>query len=431
MKSSTPQLAQLQRVVRLPGAVLLGLGSMVGTGVFVSIGIGAGIAGPGVIVAVLFAAIVAACNGLSSAQLAANHPVSGGTYEYGYHYLNPTLGFTAGWTFLAAKSASAATAALGFSGYLLTLFNMDRRLFVPVAVGTAVVLTLIVLVGLRRSNQVNALLVAITLLPLLAFILFGFPEIEIRNLALLEGDNAQFSLANLLEACALMFVAYTGYGRVATLGEEVQEPERTIPRAIIVVVICTMLLYVGVAVVAVGGVGAEELGRATDSNAAPLALTALAMEMPSLAMLLSLAGMVAMLGVLLNLILGLSRVVLAMGRRNDFPTSFAHLNASGTTPTRAVLFVGFVVMALTFIGDVKTTWSFSAFTVLVYYSITNLSSLRLTKEQRLYPRIIPVAGLCFCLFLAFWVESSTWLWGLGLIAFGLLYRELKLVLRKA
>ena len=150
--------------------------------------------------------------------------------------------------------------------------------------------------------------------------------------------------------------------------------------------------------------GGEELGQVTRSGAAPLAVAAQIMAMPRVSGLLSFAGMVAMLGVLLNLILGLSRVVLAMGRRNDIPSSFARLNRTATTPTLAVILTGLIVGALTLIGDIKTTWSFSAFSVLIYYSITNLSALQLSKEERLYSRIVPVAGLFFCVFLAFWLK---------------------------
>src|SRR5690606_8909573 len=144
----------LARVVGVPGAVLMGLGSIVGTGIFVSIGLAAGVAGPSVVIAVALAAVVATFNGLSSAQLAASHPVSGGTYEYGYRYLNPTLGFVAGWMFLCAKSASAATAALGFGGYALSAFDItDRRARIALGVATLALLTAIVAGGMRRSNR--------------------------------------------------------------------------------------------------------------------------------------------------------------------------------------------------------------------------------------------------------------------------------------
>ena len=168
---------RLARVVGVPGAVLMGLGSVLGTGIFVSIGIAAGVAGPRVIVAVVLAAVVAALSGLSIAQLAATHPVSGGTYEYGYRYLNPTLGFTAGWMFLWAKSASAATAALGFSGYVLSAMGRTgagER--IGLAVAAVVVLTLIVASGMRRSSGANVVIVSVTLAALIGFVLAGAPS---------------------------------------------------------------------------------------------------------------------------------------------------------------------------------------------------------------------------------------------------------------
>lgn len=416
---------QLRRELGLFSAILLGLGSMVGTGLFVSIGLGAEAAGPGLLLAIAVAAIVAACNGLSSAGLAASHPVSGGTYEYGYRYLNPALGFTAGWTFLIAKSASAATAALGFSGYLLAAFGIDSDLFVPVAFGITVLFTLIVLSGIRRSNQANTVIVSATLVALLSFVLCGLPEIRPANLALVAADGSlNFSLEGFLQACALMFVAYTGYGRVATMGEEVREPERTIPRAIIAVMVVTLLLYTAVSVVAIGGVGAATLGKDTRAESAPLAIAAATMQMPAVALLLTLGGMTAMLGVLLNLILGLSRVLLAMGRRGDFPAILSRLNTSGTTPAPAVIATGTVIAGLTLVGDVKATWSFSAFAVLVYYGITNLAALRLPKQERRYPRWISIVGLLSSLFLAFQVGTRTWLIGLGTIGAGLLWQFL-------
>jgi hypothetical protein len=155
---------QLQRELGVSGATMMGLGSIVGTGIFASIGIAAGVAGPAVLLAIAVAALVATANGLSSAQLAASHPVSGGTYEYGYRYLNPRLGFTAGWVFLLAKSASAATAALGFAGYLLDALGVaDPRWLTPLALTAVATLTGVVLAGIRRSNTTNIVIVSVTL----------------------------------------------------------------------------------------------------------------------------------------------------------------------------------------------------------------------------------------------------------------------------
>jgi len=417
--------ADLARVVGLPGAILLGLGSIVGTGAFISIGIAAGVAGPSVVVAIALAACLAACNGLSSAQLAADHPVSGGTYEYGYHYLSPALGFTAGWMFLWAKSASAATAALGLAGYALDAFGiMAPVMRIGLAVLSVAGITVLVLGGMTRSNRVNAAIVSFTLVVLVLFVLVGAPTAIERSESTLSGMFSGITdLRSLLEAAALMFVAYTGYGRIATLGEEVREPRRTIPRAIIVTLVISAVLYVSVSIVAVGAVGADALGWFTAATAAPLEEVAQTFSAPLLPGLLAAAAITAMLGVLLNLVLGLSRVLLAMARRRDAPHSLARVDRRSRSPRNSVLAVGAGIALIALVGDVGLTWSFSAFTVLVYYAITNLAALRLPPEARLYPRWIPAAGLIGCLGLALWVEPRVWMVGLGLIAAGLLGRE--------
>lgn len=412
----------LKRELGVFGATMMGLGSILGTGVFVSIGIAAGIAGPAVIVAIMIGALVAVFNGLNSAQLAANHPVSGGTYEYGYRYLNPQLGFMAGWTFLLAKSASAATAALGFSGYLLEAFEMDNTLLVPVALGAVILLTGVVLSGIRRSNTANVIIVSITLAVLVFFIVAGLmskPDFK-NNLSPFfpESEGTGSVIRLILHASALMFVAYTGYGRIATLGEEVRDPRRTIPRAIIAALIFTMILYFGVAIVSAGTVNTKLLGDATSTRAAPLEIVSRSFDMSFAPRILAAGAVTAMLGVLLNLILGLSRVLMAMGRRKDMPGIVARLNAAETTPVIAVVVIGAVITLLVFSGNVRTTWSFSAFTVLIYYAITNLAALRLQPSERLFPRWLAWCGLAACLFLAFWVDVEIWLAGLGLIVIG-------------
>lgn len=409
---------------------MMGLGSILGTGVFVSIAIAAGAAGPAVILAIAVAGIVAACNGLSSAQLAANHPVSGGTYEYGYRWLKPSLGFTAGWMFLCAKSASAATASLGLSGYILHTLHISQSAWrIPLALTAVVVLTLLVLCGIRRSSTANIAIVSVTLLTLTLFVVAGLPVAlgfgsESLTPFFHPASRASSPSAGFLEACALMFVAYTGYGRIATLGEEIHNPRRNIPIAIIVTLIVSMVLYSAVGLVAVATVGAEAFSRAGGQNAAPLESVARALGQPGVGLVVAIGAVTAMLGVLLNLILGLSRVVLAMGRRRDIPARLGHVGGKAATPYPAVVLVGLMIAALVLIGDVKTTWSFSAFTVLVYYAITNLAAIRLHDEERLYPRAFAWLGLVACAFLAFWVEPIVWITGLALIAGGLVWHAI-------
>jgi basic amino acid/polyamine antiporter, APA family len=442
-----PAEGELLRDVGLTGAIFMGLGSIVGTGLFVSLGIAAGVAGHGILLALPLAAMLALFNGLSSAQLAAAHPKSGGTYEYGYRFLSPSLGFSAGWMFLLAKSASAATAALGVAGALLLFLGVEGGgplVRVGIGAATVVLLTLLVAGGIRRSNQANLVIVGVTLGIFVLFLAVGLP----RALpVLLDGDpdgllggaygatpsgttaDAPGGLdllgggfGALFHATALLFVAYTGYGRIATLGEEVREPRRTIPIAIWATLGVVAVLYLGVAVVALGSLGADGFAEATAGTAAPLQVVAAELGFPLLPTILAVAAVTAMVGVLLNLLLGLSRVALAMGRRRDLPVALERIHTPTASPRVAVGAVGAVVLALVLLGDVRTTWSFSAFTVLIYYGITNLAALRLPADLRMYPRWIPVLGLAGCLLLAFQVEPVYWAMGLGLLGVGLLGR---------
>lgn len=290
----------------------------------------------------------------------------------------------------------------------------------PLALLAVLSLTLLVLGGLQRSNLANTVVVGLTLLSLLVFVLAGLPQLSVANLTpfFSTATGQPVGLAALLQASALLFVAYTGYGRIATLGEEVHAPRQTIPRAMLITLLLTMLLYVSVATVGIGVMGAGGL------QAAPLAVAAAAFKIPGVALIVSLGAVTAMLGVVLNLILGLSRVLMAMGRRRDMPTALARLNAAGSSPPLAVIAVGLLIAALVLTGNIQTTWSFSAFNVLIYYDLTNLAALRLPPAERLYPRWMAWLGLLSCSSLAFWVETHIWLLGLALIAAGLLWQQL-------
>ena len=417
---------EMRRDVGLVGAVMMGLGSIVGTGVFVSIGVAAGVAGANVLIAIFLASLVAICNGLSSAQLAANHPVSGGTYEYGHRWLTPTIGFVAGWLFLCAKSASAATAALGLAGYIQSIAGIESKFWlVAIALFILILVTAVVLVGIRRTNFVNMLIVGVTLSALAIFVIFGF-RVAIENAP--ETLSGQFtftdnSLQNLLYGTALMFVAYTGYGRIATLGEEVKEPRRTIPRAMIATLAISMFLYLAVGFVAVAIVGPEKLATATETSIAPLLYAANQVDFGFVGVILFIGAMTAMLGVLLNLLLGLSRVLLAMARRSDVPTALSKVNSHGV-PGRATIVIAIIIASLVLIGDVKLAWSFSAFTVLIYYAITNFAATRLPKTERLYPSFIAWGGLVGCLSLAIWITPVAAVAGTAVLGVGLAGRAI-------
>ena len=434
----------------------MGLGSIIGTGVFVSIAIGTDIAGSSVLIAIILAAFLALFNGLSSAQLAAAHPVSGGTYEYGYHFLNHWFGFTAGWTFLVAKSASAATAILGTVSYSFHMAGISPGPVTHLIAGYVLLLTVTLLVrgGIRQSDRANRWMVLITLIGLLLFagaawLTNGLPTTpfgdDIRQMTgdvagIADAGDATGSIgvpgpnstpdthntpgshntpvASLFYATALMFVAYTGYGRIATLGEEVKNPQKTIPRAIITTMIVVVLLYLLITATVIQLMGAEAFAATLQGEAAPLVMASEILQISWIRWAVSIAAITAMTGVLLNLLLGLSRVLLSMARRSDMPTQFQTIHPSSGSPTKAVWGSFAIIAILLSTGSVQFTWSFSAVTVLIYYAITNLAALRLRGDERRFPAWISLAGLAGCLFLTLWVEAAIWIPAAGVVLSG-------------
>lgn len=389
-KSRPRPFSELQRELGLGGAVVTGLGSIVGTGAFVAIGLASGRWGDVVILAIPLAAVVAVFNGLSSAFLAGRFPVAGGTYEYAYQTLNQWLGFSAGWLFLLAKTASAATAALGVALYL----GVEGP-FLPIAAVAAV--TAMVIAGIRRTAWLNVVLVVAS-----AGAIVWFTTSALLTQDGFSGVSIELTAGNLAAAVAFLFVAYTGYGRIATLGEEVHDPETVIPRAVIITLAVAAVLYMLVEIGGRAHAGASWGVQAGIVEAG--------------GPLVALGAVAAMLGVLLNLILGLSRVWLAMGRRGDMPSSLARLD-NRSQPVVAILLSAALVAALTSIGDIGLAWSFSAMTVLLYYGLTNLAALAIDRKR-------PTAwlGLASCLFLSFFVSLVVWVAGMALIAAGLVWK---------
>ncbi|MGQ4277202.1 APC family permease [Pseudidiomarina sp. E22-M8] len=403
--------SRLLRSTSLPGAIMLGLGSIVGTGAFVSLGFGYALAGDMLLVAILLAAFVALCNGLSSAQLAAVHPVSGGTYEYGYEFLNHDLGFIAGWFFICAKSASAAAAALASAWLMNHYLHWPEPAVIGLAVALLLGITALVLAGLKRSNQVNAVLVSLAILSLMVFVVWSAQQPQ----ALLPAATREpVAGSDIFAASALLFVAYTGYGRIATMGEEVRSPRRTIPRAIVATVFLVTLLYcaVGWALVRLRPIQVGE----------DFILTQL---IPSgwVHNMVFIGAIFAMLGVALNLVLGVSRVVLAMARRRDLPLAWSRLNIANTSAPAATLVTVAIMIFIALFGGIKLAWTFSAFTVLIYYSITNLAALRVKTAQRFIAKVWSVLGLVGCLGLAFMVDFEVISVGIIVLVIGLIWHR--------
>ncbi len=402
----------LHRELRLLDAVGIGFGAIIGAGIFVVTGVAAGIAGPALLVGLTLAGIVATANALTSAQLAASFPRAGGTYEYGYELLHPLAGFAAGWMFLSSKIAAAGTVAIGLAAYLHVIVpDLTPR---AIAVGAVAVFTVLNFFGIRRSSQVNLAIVVLSVGSLLLFVAATAPRFAAANLV----PFAPAGIRGTFEAAAILFFAYTGYARIATLGEEVHEPERTIPRAVLITIGGALLLYAAVALTALGAAGAPLLAR----TGAPLRAAAEAIEMPWLATVVSVGGIAAMLGVILSQLLALSRMSFAMARRRDLPRRLGDVHQKSGVPRTAVLVVGALAMLVAATGALETVARTASFTILVYYGIANVAALRLPAESRLYPTAVPITGLLGCGALALAVEWRVSLLGIIVLLGGFLLR---------
>ncbi|MDP0500933.1 MAG: APC family permease [Verrucomicrobiota bacterium JB022] len=395
----------LQRTVGLPGAVLLGLGAMLGTGAYVVIPDLALRHAPATVFAALaVAALVAWCNGLSSARLAAAHPVAGGTYAYGRAFATPLVGQLAGWLFLIAKSLTAVAAAKSLAAMAGLPHPAASGALAMLAV---VIWTALILVGLRRTAVVNLVLVAVGIIGLGLWATHGvFVD---------ASPAATFEPISGLTLAALIFVAFTGYGRIATLGEEIREPQRNIPQAVLLTVVTTALLY-GALVWAT-----PRYGLAAGDHALPLPELALSADLPVWQVgALTLGLLCAVGGVLLNLILGLSRVVLAMARHRDLPAGLAELDARHE-PRRAILAVALALLLLIPWGDVRLAWAQSAAAVLLYYGLTNLVCIGHSWQQRRRLPWFALAGGAGCLLLATQVPLYAWPLVVGICLPGLAF----------
>ncbi|NUO47855.1 MAG: amino acid permease [Polyangiaceae bacterium] len=399
---------RLSRRVGVRDAVVIGLGSMVGAGVFVAIGPAARAAGNALWLGLLVAAVVAYCNATSSAQLAALHPQSGGTYVYGRERLGGFWGFLAGFGFTAGKLASCAAMALTFANYAAPQWAR------PLAIGAVVALTTLNLFGIQKSVGATRAIVALVILSLAVVLvsLFTGSSLDASRLWPFEGA----SVRGVMQAAGFLFFAFAGYARLATLGEEVIDPRRTIPRAIPIALGIALVIYVLVALAALLAVPTAELGRAP----APLVAALEAAGRSSLAPVVRAGAVVASLGVLLSLLLGLSRTIFAMASNGDMPRLFAVVDERHKVPRRAEIAVGAVVVAALMAADLRTSIGFSSFAVLIYYAITNAAALTLEPGERRWPRWIAVLGLVGCAAIALSLPLESVIAGAAMLIVGAL-----------
>lgn len=394
-------------------AVATGLAAILGAGIFAVIAPAADIAGPALLVSLVIAAFVAFCNALSSAQLAAVFPRSGGTYEFGRHVLGPWWGYIAGWMFLTANTVGPGVIAQAFGSYLHAVWDViPSRAAAVVAV---LVMTILNATGIRRSVRVTDVIVIFSILSLVAVVIIGLPGAQASNLLPFAPGGA----GGILRATGLLFFAYTGYSRIATLVEEVRNPKRTIPVATVLALGTATLLYLAVAATALAVLGTTRLSQ----SSSPLESTMSAIGSGVGVAIVAAGALLTTFNEGLSDLLGVSRVAFAMGREADLPQGLAHLGR-GQNPYISVLFVGIIALLVAAFAPFGIAVAVSSFGTLLYYTITNLSALRLKRQQRTFPGLLAVLGLIGCLGLAFSLAPLEIAIGLAILLSGIVFRIL-------
>lgn len=415
MNASTPSLA---RRLGTGDAVVIGLGSMIGAGVFAAFGPAAKAAGTGLLIGLAIAALIAYCNATASAQLAAVYPTSGGTYIYGRERLGPWWGFTAGWGFVIGKTASCAAMALTFASYAVPAPSWLQRM---VAVAGIIALTALNYRGVTKTALLTRILVTCTLVALAVLVVGiavggGASASHLGGAAALDTGGTY----GILQSAGLLFFAFAGYARVATMGEEVRDPARTIPKAIPTALGIAVVVYLVIGVAVLLAAGPDRLASA----GAPLAEAVKDAGAGSLVPVVRIGGALASLGALLALIAGAGRTTLAMARHRDLPTWLAAVHPRYKVPHHAEIALAVLVSILVVFTDLRGVIGFSSFGVLVYYGIANASAVTQPADQRRWPRLLHVFGVLGCAVLVATLPPISVVAGLIMFAAGLAGRAL-------
>ena len=392
---------------------------MIGAGLFSAFGPAAAAAGSALLVGLLIAFVVAACNATSTAQLAAQYPTSGGSYIYGRERLGEWWAFMAGWGFVVGKSASAAAMALTVAAYAAPAAWLK-----PVALAALVVMVALNLVGVTRTAQAARIIVALVLTGLAVVLVAAWlstgPNAPTGFQAMFTGPGTRLSTASgwygVLQSAGLLFFAFAGYARIATLGEEVRDPQRNIPRAIITTLLVVGAIYAIVALTLLAKLGAGGIA-VSDAPLADAAGT-----VPWAAVLVRITAAIAALGALLAGIAGVTRTALAMARNHDLPPALAAVHPKFGVPHIATIALGVVVALLILVGDVREVIGFSSAGVLTYYFVANLAAFTQQSENRRYPRWMQVLGMVLCALLVFTLPWQSLLGGIAMFGAGFLVR---------
>lgn len=415
--------AKLARTLGLLDATSIGIGAIIGAGIFVILGLAVGMAGPAIFLSIIVSAVAALLTALSYAELSTAIPKEGGVYSFAREAISPLAGFMTGWLFMFGNVVAGSAVAIGFAGYFSAWFPS-----IPVGATAALVCLVATALNLRSvkgSSSVNNAIVALKLAVLFAFVLFGLSHIRPENyVPFMPGG-----LGGVLGGASLFFFAYGGFGRITTVAEEVKDPKRTLPQAILLAIGVSTIVYILVGLVAVGVMPYLALS----SSGSPIADASRYMMTGAgwLTTAVIIGALLSTFGVVLTSVLGVSRVFFAMARNGEFPKSASEIHGRFQTPHVAVIATGVIMSAIAYSGNLRAVAEISNFALLFYYAMSNIAAIQLractslkpTFKTPFYP-LVPALGVLSCLVLLFFLGSGAWIIGASVIVLGLAYYRL-------
>lgn len=401
----------MKRDIGLWSATAIGVGAIIGGGIFVVTGVAAGVAGPAIIVSIIISGLVAALTALSFSELIPVLPQEGGAYVFARELISPYVGFIAGWMWLFSNIFTGAAVSLGFGHYFASVFvQLPVKL---VAVAISLVFILLNYLGVRHSTALNNALVLVKISILLFFAAIGVGYLNVSHFT----PFAPNGFSGVLEGSSLIFFAYAGFARIAIMAEEVKDPGHTISRSIVISLGVSMVIYLLVSSVGIGLIGYMGLSKTGSPLAEAINVTGNAYAV----FLVSVGAMVATASVLLTTILGVSRVTFAMARENDLPNLLSKIHPKYETPHLAIWVSGALMIVAAIFADLNQVISVSNFASLLYYSIANIAALRLDRRVRRYHSFLPAVGLLSCLSLLVFLKLNAWLVGVVGLGLGTVY----------
>jgi APA family basic amino acid/polyamine antiporter len=412
----------LKRTLNLLDATSVGIGAIIGAGIFVVLGVGIGYAGPAIIVSIIIAGVVATFTAFSFAELGSAIPKEGGAYEFAFELISPFVGFLVGSLWLFAQIVAGAAISLGFASYFVAIFPI----FPPktVAVLAALTLTGLNVIGIKQSTAVNNILVIIKITILCLFIGFGIFYIHPRSLS----EFSPNGLFGILQGAGFIFFAYLGFGRIAALGEEVKNPERNLPLSVLIALVASVLIYVLTGFTATG----LQDYRILAQSGSPIAEAAKVMGNSTIVTAVSLGALIATVSVLLTILIGLSRVAFAMARNGQLPKSIAKVSSRFGTPYISIFVMGALLTALVCVLDLKQTVAITSFIILMVHLAVNFSAIKLGKKMQgstgfrapLYP-LFPSLGFLSCIILMLSLPQECWIVAGAVVAIGAVFYMLR------